>query len=155
MPLNAIEQLMLELINRARLDPLAEAARQGIDLNADLDPGTLDSDARQVLVHNELLHNSTTDHAQWMLDTDTFSHTGAGGSSPRDRMEAAGYIFTPYEVSGENIAYTGSTGSISLNREIVAAHDGLFKSAVHRLNLLEYRFAEVGISQVKGKFTSE
>jgi hypothetical protein len=27
------EQLFLELINRARLDPVAEAARQGIDLN--------------------------------------------------------------------------------------------------------------------------
>lgn len=39
------EQLMLELINRARAAPGAEAARLGIDLNQGLDPGTI-SDCR-------------------------------------------------------------------------------------------------------------
>ncbi|MCZ7599534.1 MAG: hypothetical protein M5U09_19860 [Gammaproteobacteria bacterium] len=38
---SAIEQLMIELINRARSDPGAEAARFEIDLNDDLDPGTI------------------------------------------------------------------------------------------------------------------
>ena len=28
------------------------------------------------------------------IDRDTFSHTGANGSNPADRMKAAGYVFT-------------------------------------------------------------
>ena len=35
----AREQLMLELVNRARLDPLGEARRFGIDLNQGLGSG--------------------------------------------------------------------------------------------------------------------
>ena len=35
------EQLMLELINRARMDPAGEAARQGISLNQGLAAGTI------------------------------------------------------------------------------------------------------------------
>lgn len=38
MTISAAEQLLIELINRARLDPLAEAQRLGIDLNAGLAP---------------------------------------------------------------------------------------------------------------------
>ena len=41
MPATALEQMLLELINRARLDPAAEAARFGIDLNEGLAPGTI------------------------------------------------------------------------------------------------------------------
>jgi hypothetical protein len=42
MPLSAdAEQYLLELINEARLDPLAKAASLGIDLNQGLAPGTL------------------------------------------------------------------------------------------------------------------
>ena len=33
------EQLVIELINRARANPAAEAARLGIDLNEGLQPG--------------------------------------------------------------------------------------------------------------------
>jgi hypothetical protein len=52
MPLSAAEQYLLELINQARLDPLAKAASLGIDLNQGLAPGTLDRYAKQVLAHN-------------------------------------------------------------------------------------------------------
>ena len=49
------EQLMLELVNRARLDPLSEAKRLGIDLNKNLAPGTLNGTPRAVLAPNDLL----------------------------------------------------------------------------------------------------
>lgn len=39
--LNPYEQYLLELINRARADPGAEAARLGISLNQGLSPGTI------------------------------------------------------------------------------------------------------------------
>jgi len=34
------------------------------------------------------LNMSAEEHSQWMLDTNVFSHTGAGGSSATDRIEA-------------------------------------------------------------------
>ena len=52
---SAQEQLMLELINRARMNPAAEAARQGIDLNQGLAPGTISAAPKQVLAMNDLL----------------------------------------------------------------------------------------------------
>ncbi len=48
----AQEQLMLELINRARLDPAAEAARQGIALNSGLAANSISTAAKQVLAFN-------------------------------------------------------------------------------------------------------
>ena len=114
MTLTAQEQLLLELTNRARLDPLGEAARYGIDLNADLAPGTLDAQARQPLTSNALLASAAQGHSQWMLANDTFSHTGEGDSTPKQRMEAAGYVFDGNWRSGENISLRGSVGSIPL-----------------------------------------
>ena len=52
---SAQEQLMLEMINRARLDPKAEAARLGISLNQGIAAGAISSSAKQPLAPNELL----------------------------------------------------------------------------------------------------
>ena len=49
---NDYEQYLLELINRGRADPAAEAARYGIDLNEGLSPGTISSDPKQPLAVN-------------------------------------------------------------------------------------------------------
>ena len=87
------EQYLLELVNRGRANPTAEAARYGIDLNEGLAPGTISSDPKQPLALNLNLIDAARGHSQWMLDNDVFSHTGAGGSSPGDRMTAAGYDF--------------------------------------------------------------
>lgn len=153
MTLTNAEQYMLELINRARLDPLAEAARLGIDLNAGLAPGTLGPQARQVLAPNELLEASALDHSQWMLAADVFSHTGENGSSPFDRMRAAGY--TNYVAAAENISWRGSTGAMNLEAAIALQHDSLFKSAGHRTNILNGSLREIGIAQEAGVFTLE
>jgi len=154
MTITAAEQLLIELINRARLDPLAEAARFGIDLNAGLSPGTLASGSRQVLAPNAALNAASESHSSWMLATNTFSHTGEGGSTPRQRIEAAGYTLTGSWSTAENIAWWGTTGALNLNTAIVAHHQGLFESAGHRLNILNDRFREVGVAQVEGNFTS-
>lgn len=47
--LTAHEQYMIELINRARADPLAEAQKYGIGLNDFLAPGTITSAPKQPL----------------------------------------------------------------------------------------------------------
>jgi Ca2+-binding RTX toxin-like protein len=148
----AREQLMLELVNRARLDPAAEAARLGIALNQGLPAGTIDATSKAPLAMNFLLIDSARSHSQWMLNTDTFSHTGVGGSSPQDRMDDAGYVFNSPSWNGENISWTGSTGAIDLTAAIYAQHDSLFKSSGHRTNILFENFREMGVGQISGQF---
>lgn len=145
----AHEQYVLEMVNRARLDPLAEAARYGIDLNAGLAPGTLDGAARQPLAFNPLLIDAARGHSDWIIATDTFSHTGAGGSSPGARMQAAGYSFTGSWSWGENIALrSGSIGAGTAE----LLHEQLFESAGHRVNLLNGFFREAGFGLAQGDY---
>ncbi len=148
----AQEQYMLELVNRARANPNAEAQRQGIDLNQGLANGTLDGSAKQALVFNFDLIDSSRSHSQWMLDQDQFSHTGAGGSSAGDRMRQANYDFTGNWTWGENIAYQGSTGNINPTTTIAAEHNSLFKSSGHRTNILSDNFREIGIGAIEGEY---
>ncbi|MBU2885654.1 CAP domain-containing protein [Gilvimarinus agarilyticus] len=157
----AQEVLMVELINRARFDPQAEADRYGIDLNDDLAPGTISPDQKQPLAFNTDLMHAARDHSQWMLNADTFSHTGESGSSATQRMNAAGYNFSGSWRSGENIAVSGTSGtSINLTQQITFHHEGrnpptntgLFQSAYHRENILRPEFREVGTGQMVGTF---
>jgi hypothetical protein len=108
MALTAAEQYMLELVNRARLDPLGEAARHGIDLNQSLSPGQLHGSARGVLAPDAALDLAATRHSTWMLATDVFSHNGVNGSTPSQRALAAGYDGWG---AGENISWRGTTGN--------------------------------------------
>ena len=149
MALSAAEQYLLELINRARLEPLAEAARYGISLNTGLQPGQLGAQARQVLAPNALLENAAVGHSQWMLAADVFSHTGSGGSSPFERMTAQGYR---YSSAGENISWRGTTGVINLEAAIGQQHQDLFLSPGHRTNILDENYREIGIAQERGTF---
>jgi len=148
----AYEQYMLELVNRARANPAAEAARLGIDLNQGLAAGTISTAAKQPLAFSPLLVDAARTHSGWMLNTDTFSHTGAGGSDPGARMKAAGYAFSGAWSWGENIAITyGSNASVT-PAIVGQLEDGLFKSAGHRKNLLADGFREVGIGLASGEY---
>lgn len=149
--LNPNEQYLLELINRARSDPGAEAARLGISLNQGLSPGSIQDTAKQPLAANEFLNVAAADHSQWMLTTNIFSHTGQGGSSAGDRIEDAGY--TNWRTWGENISYRGG-GNVQSVSVVEGHHDGLFKSAGHRRNLLNDGFTEIGLGQEYGRFNN-
>jgi Ca2+-binding RTX toxin-like protein len=153
MTLSVEEQYLLELINQARLDPLAKAASLGIDLNQGLAPGTLTGSAKQVLAHNAILSEAAEGHSDWMLANNTFSHAGAGGSSAGDRMAEAGYTFSGAWTWGENLAWYGTTGTVDLASAIVTHDNGLFLSPGHRVNLLAEAYREIGIAQVEGAFT--
>lgn len=154
MALTAAEQYLLELINRARLDPAAEADRYGVALNADLDPGTISTTAKQVLAPNRQLETAAQVHSDWMLQTNTFSHTGADGSSPGDRIQDAGYTLTGQWSWRENLAWTGKTGRLDLQEAIETHHAGLYRSEGHRENTFSEVVKEVGIAQVEGRFTN-
>ncbi|SEP89316.1 Cysteine-rich secretory protein family protein [Ectothiorhodospira magna] len=149
------EQFMLELINRARENPLGEAQLHSIDLNQGLSPGQISSGAKQPLVMNPLLIEASRYHSDWMLQTNTFSHTGASGSSPGDRMAQFGYEFIPPWMWGENVAWQGTTGALptDLTGYILDHHEGLFLSPGHRENILKEDFKEIGIGHSLGNFT--
>lgn len=152
--LTAREQLMLEMVNRARLDPAAEAARLGIGINTGLSAGQITSAAKQPLAANELLKDAALAHSQWMIAQDIFSHTGAGGSDPGDRMTSAGYAFTGSWTWGENIAWSGTTGTPDADAYTADLADNLFLSPGHRVNILNDSFRELGTGIATGAFTS-
>lgn len=155
MSLSAVEQYILELINRARLDPAAEAERNGLPLNAGLSTGTITASAKAVLAPNTLLELSSEQHSDWMLLTDTFSHTGQAGSSPGDRMLAAGYEFSGHWAWRENLAWSGTTGTLDLQTAADAHHQGLYRSEGHRVNTFATDIREIGVAQVAGTFTKD
>ena len=155
MAISAPEQYLIELINRARLDPLAEAARHNRALNADLAPGTIAVKAYEPLAPDTRLEDASLFHSEWMLDTDTFSHTGAGGSNPGERMADASYDFTGSWSWAENLAWSGTTGRIDLENIIADQHEGLYLSEGHRKNTFSDKIREIGVAQVRGDFTHE
>lgn len=152
MALTAAEQLLLELINRARLNPVAEAARLGVGLNDGLSAGQIGTQAQQVLAPDTALESAAAAHSSWMLAMDTFSHTGSGGSSAGDRMATAGYVFEGSWTWGENLAWSGSTGAVDAAEATLSHYAGLFESAGHRANTLNADFSEVGVAQVLGTY---
>lgn len=151
-----VEQYMMELVNRARLDPLAEATRQGIDLNFGIAPNSISTDTKAPLSFNTQLIEAAYDHSVWMLDTDIFSHTGINNSNPGERMVTAGYGSAGTFGWGENISFGGTTGTYDLNEYVKDRHDRLFLSQTgHRENLMFEGHAEAGFGIAEGVFTSE
>src|SRR4051812_32110808 len=102
----AAEILDFALINRARLDPLGEASRLGIDLNEGLAAGTISAASKQPLAFSALLHDASAEHSQSMITNDYFDHVDPTTSStPQSRAAIDGYT----GFVGENILASGST----------------------------------------------
>ncbi|MCS7034350.1 MAG: CAP domain-containing protein [Phycisphaerae bacterium] len=153
----ALEQYMVELINRARSDPAGEAARFGIDLNEGLAPGTLSAAARQPLAINPFLTDAARSHVEWLLANNLFQHEGAGGSTPADRIQAAGYPTGTSWGFAENLAIMGPVTQSSRPASIATLHRSLFVDAGiagrgHRLNLLNGAMKEIGSGVAYGSF---
>ena len=151
MSITAEEQYLIELINRARLDPRGEADRYlggNLDLNNSGSP--LGTQSRQPLAGNDALHNASANHSLHMLDVDQFEHSGIGDGTPRTRMESAGYVLSGSWGTGENIsAYSGSNAAALIEQQ----HAGLFVSVGHRYNILNDSYRELGIGQEMGYFS--
>ena len=156
----AYDQLLVELTNRARANPAAEAARYAIDLNEGLAPGTITTTPKQPLAVNLSLVYSAQQHSQWMIDTDTFSHTGSGGTNPGQRMTAAGYVFNPPWTWGENIALYMQRPTVPDTAWATAyLHELLFvdedyAGRGHRLNIMNDAFRELGAGVKTGLWVS-
>ena len=150
MTLTAGEQYLLELMNRARLDPAGEAARMGIDLNLGLNAGTIAITARQVLAPNVLLEAAATGHSIWELAADVVSHTGAGGSTISARLLAQGYTSNLY---AENLALIAPGAGQTQQSTIDELNKTLFADAGNRMSLMNGGLKEVGLGLEAGVYT--
>jgi len=146
------EQYMLELVNRARSSPAAEAARLGIDLNVGLPSGTITTAAKQPLAPQQQLITAARLHSQDMLDRDYFDHDTKGPdpkTTSSQRITNAGYIWSGV---AENIAYSAKQIEASQTVYINELHDGLIISAGHRKNIMAPAYEELGIGAKLGSF---
>ncbi len=155
---SSYDQYMVELVNRARANPAAYAQSLGIALNEGLPAGTISSDAKQPLAINPYITDAAQKHSQWMINTDTFSHTGAGGSTSRQRMESAGYVFHSGAIWAENLGIELRQTSVDVEALTKLIQEKLFRDngvsgRGHRLNILDPRFAEIGIGVRSGVYT--
>jgi Ca2+-binding RTX toxin-like protein len=153
--LTAREQLMLELINRARMDPRGEAAL--LDVTLAKGQGT----PVAVLAGNDALRAAAYNHSGWMLLNDIFSRNEVKGSlsfigdTPLARMQAYGYILAgPYQF-GENISWMGHTETPDFTAMILAQHASLFEASGSRARMLNAAYQEAGIGQQAGDFTHD
>ena len=128
---NQYEREMLALINADRTEIGLEPLRLNTALNA-----------------------SAEDHSTWMLNNNTFSHAGSGGSSAGDRMMAADYPFEGAYAWAENIGYQSERGAPGLSDDIVDVHESLMNSPGHRANLLDPNLQEIGIGVEQGAFSA-
>ncbi|MFT3784590.1 MAG: carboxypeptidase regulatory-like domain-containing protein [Tepidisphaeraceae bacterium] len=162
----AYEQYMVELINRARANPSAEAARyngqsdnNGNTFNGNLNEGlaanTISTAAKQPLAINPYLTDAARNHAAWIITNNSFGHPGAGGSTPSSRMASAGY--SGATTTRENLGIDGNSSLPNDTKLIEDQHMGLFTDMSvngrgHRVNLMANDVREVGSGVAKGSF---
>lgn len=149
--LDARETLFLELINRARLDPAAEAIRHALAADA------ITTESRQILAPNSQLSDAATGHAAWMNSADMFSHTGLNNSTPTQRMQSAGYFLdsgTGWSTA-ENISWSGSSSQAAYdaNAAVLDQHRNLFLSTGHRNTILNGDLREIGVGTDLGVYS--
>mgnify|MGYP000191583555 FL=1 len=148
--ITAAEQYLIELINRARLDPQGEADRYlGGNLDANNGGAAFGAHSRQPLAGNDALNTAAAAHSLHMLAVDQFAHEGIGDGTATERMVNAGYPLTGFWGTGENISVRGSSGAIDLDQAIESHHSGLFVSIGHRTNILNGDFRELGVGSQK------
>ncbi|HEX4374518.1 MAG TPA: CAP domain-containing protein [Puia sp.] len=113
------QPLMLQLVNAAR----AKGCTCGTTVMPPVKP----------LTWNTILAQVALAHSVDMDENNYFSHTGLDGSSPGDRITAAGYIWNSY---GENIAEGFSDEQSVMNAWL--------QSEGHCLNIMNAGFKEMG-----------
>ena len=165
----AQEILMWDLINRARLDPAGEAARDGIDLNegpardSNGNIVTLSAASKQPLAWNNALYTVADQHSQDMVNN-LPGKTWLTGlyhdpqATHEANMKNAGYTFSWW---GENVSESLPLGGqFNVTQGIYQQAKDLFVDSYsgtrgHRLNILDDNFQQVGVGEVTGAYQGE
>jgi uncharacterized protein YkwD len=137
------EQLVLEMINRARANPTAEGTRLGITITEGLTAQQVAAAGpRPPLAFNPILIGVARAHSQDMWTRNFFAHTNPSGVTFSQRMTNAGYVWNR---AGENIA-AGSSLAIHTPAylEDLLMVDAGIAGRGHRLNLLDWHVDGLG-----------
>lgn len=87
---------------------------------------------------NSQLAKLADSYARDMIKRDYFSHYDPDGQSPFERMQKQEISFN---YAGENLAF---------NESVLAAQQAFMHSPVHKANILNTNYTQVGIGVVKG-----
>ncbi len=143
--LSAEEQLIVELVNRARLDPLGELGRQDEGFAAGVT-----TEAKEALAVVETLSDAADAHSQDMDNRDFFAHQNPDGDSPSDRAIDAGH---ENRFVGENIGWVGSTRTtFDEQARAEGHHDNLWDSDGHQQNFMSDNWSEIGVGYDYGDY---
>ncbi|MEM7615020.1 MAG: CAP domain-containing protein, partial [Pseudomonadota bacterium] len=143
----AAEQYMVELVNRARMNPEAEDGRQGTNYINGSNP------AQAVAIVGPL-SDAAQQHSDDMVNQGFFAHTNPfTNKSPSDRARDEGYG----SGAAENIALGGGFEANKESEPTIDGHHGQFWNSTtgHRGNFLNDRWSEVGIGQTVGDARGE
>lgn len=99
------------------------------------------------------LNLSAERHSQWMLETDTFSHQGAGRSTHDERIRDAGFDMSDTWRTGENLGLQSVGGAPGFYDELDSIHEGWMKSPGHKANILG-NYELIGVGVVIDSYTS-
>ena len=143
--LSAEEQLIVELVNRARMDPLGELGRQEEGFAAGVTTAP-----KEALAVVETLSDAADAHSQDMDNRDFFAHRNPDGDSPSDRAIDAGH---ENRFVGENIGWVGSTRTtFDQQARAEGHHDNLWDSDGHQQNFMSNNWSEIGVGYDYGDY---
>lgn len=131
------ETALVYNINKASLLQLVNDVRQ-----KGCTCGTMVMPPVAVLTWNDQLAKAAYDHSKDMVVNNYFSHTGANGSNPGQRITAAGYAWKTY---GENIA-SGYTSEQQV-------FNAWINSEGHCKNIMGANFKEMGAGRENNIWT--
>ncbi|MDB5298150.1 MAG: hypothetical protein JWO31_4133 [Phycisphaerales bacterium] len=158
-PPTAAEQYLIELINRARLNPTAAATGLGVSLNEGLSAGTIGSASRQPLAVNGNLVEASEIQAQYLRTSGQSTYVGPGGTLPLERITNSGYPDSgTIQSSAEDITLDVLQAGTGLTQSVV---QGIFRNLfvdagtsgrTNRANLFGPSFREIGAGLDVGLF---
>jgi len=168
MPSNDVEQLLLELVNDTRLDPLGNASRYissysplqspRSDIQSALTYFNVSGSALynayaaltpvQPLAFNDQLAAAATKHNAAMIAADTQSHQVSGEAGLGSRISAEGYVFSAV---AENI-YAFANDALYAHAGFMVdwggPDNGMQSPPGHRNSIMSSTYREVGIAAI-------
>lgn len=111
--------------------------------------GPLQTTPMQVLAPNVQLESAANNQSSYLLASDEFSHTGAGGTTLADRVADAGYR-NPL-IFRENLSAAQGPSS-NLANVAENHHNALYESASHRAAIFDENQGDIGIGIQEGQF---
>jgi uncharacterized protein YkwD len=155
---SAEEQLLLDLINAARKDPLGVAESMGMNRDPILEalPGLED-----ILIHglpplafSEKLYSAASLHTADMFANSFFRSESPDGRTPKDRITGVGY---PALTTGESLGMLGFNNFVDPENAVSVIFNKMFRDELDpskktKRNILDPELREAGISIDSGPF---